>query len=96
MCWYISSPHPVSSEFGTCGPLAAYVNDLTSIHSFLSRYGYINSLSIAYNPARQVQARVLVVGAGVSGLVAARQLVGMGHAVQVLEGRERLGGRVSR
>jgi monoamine oxidase len=39
--------------------------------------------------------RVLVIGAGVSGLAAARQLKAAGCTVTVLEGRNRIGGRVS-
>jgi monoamine oxidase len=37
---------------------------------------------------------VLVIGAGLSGLVASRELGARGHQVRVLEARERLGGRV--
>jgi polyamine oxidase len=48
--------------------------------------------------AREVKAqqleKVLVVGGGVSGLAAARELHSSGFQVTVLEGRDRLGGRV--
>ena len=37
---------------------------------------------------------VLVAGAGLAGLVAARDLVAMGAAVTVVEARDRIGGRV--
>ena len=38
--------------------------------------------------------RIAVIGAGVSGLAAARQLADAGKAVTVLEGRDRIGGRI--
>ncbi len=38
--------------------------------------------------------KIIIVGAGISGLVAAYELNAVGHNVTVLEGRERIGGRV--
>ena len=39
---------------------------------------------------------ILVVGAGMSGLAAARELQSNGFEVTILEGRDRIGGRISR
>lgn len=43
---------------------------------------------------RVSQARTLVIGAGLAGLAAARELMRHGHDVVVLEARDRLGGRI--
>lgn len=44
---------------------------------------------------KEQTADVVVVGAGFAGLAAARELVGFGYEVAVLEGRDRVGGRSS-
>jgi monoamine oxidase len=42
----------------------------------------------------QNQRRILVIGAGLAGLTAARRLKASGHEVIILEGRDRIGGRI--
>eukprot|EP00850_Spirogloea_muscicola_P012275 SM000078S22134 [mRNA] locus=s78:514444:519523:- [translate_table: standard] len=69
-----------------------------SAYTFLLSNGYIN-FGIAPDikaaaPKEPRKATVIVVGAGLAGLAAARQLLAFGHKVIVLEGRQRPGGRV--
>ncbi|CAH8321605.1 unnamed protein product [Eruca vesicaria subsp. sativa] len=72
-------------------------------YKFLLEHGYINfGLAPVIKEAKlrsfdglvQDPPNVVVVGAGLAGLVAARQLLSMGFRVLVLEGRGRPGGRV--
>eukprot|EP00873_Tetraselmis_striata_P017813 jgi/Tetstr1/438077/TSEL_026702.t1 len=61
----------------------------------LINYGIAPRLISRARPAPAVKPHsVIVVGAGLAGLAAARQLVAAGHQVVMLEGREIAGGRV--
>ncbi|XP_028780276.1 lysine-specific histone demethylase 1 homolog 1-like [Neltuma alba] len=78
-----------------------YKGLVASAYRFLLEHGYINfGLAPAIKEAKLrsfdgvEKGNVIIVGAGLAGLVAARQLVFMGFNVVILEGRTRPGGRV--
>ncbi|KAH7427187.1 hypothetical protein KP509_10G033500 [Ceratopteris richardii] len=67
-------------------------------YKFLSAYGYINfgvapAIKVVI-PEEPTKSTVIIIGAGLAGLGAARQLLAFGHKVVVIEGRNRPGGRV--
>ncbi|GAB4836410.1 hypothetical protein Ancab_001322 [Ancistrocladus abbreviatus] len=75
-----------------CHPL------LDSAYDFLVSRGYVNfgvAPSIQEKiPAEPSKSGIIIIGAGLAGLAAARQLMRFGFKVTVLEGRKRAGGRV--
>ncbi|EDX11196.1 GD14861 [Drosophila simulans] len=67
------------------------------VHSFLERHGFINFgifKRLKPIPAKKL-GKVIVIGAGISGLAVAHQLQQFGMDVIVLEARDRVGGRIS-
>ncbi|XP_057981373.1 lysine-specific histone demethylase 1 homolog 2 isoform X2 [Malania oleifera] len=75
-----------------------YEHLICSAYDFLLCNGYINfgvSPSFtSYVPEEATEGSVIIIGAGLAGLAAARQLLAFGFKVIVLEGRNRPGGRV--
>ncbi|KAL8538670.1 hypothetical protein ACS0TY_000618 [Phlomoides rotata] len=71
---------------------------LDTAYRYLVSRGYIN-FGVAPEIKERImvepkQANVIIIGAGLAGLGAARQLMAFGFKVMVLEGRKRAGGRV--
>lgn len=70
---------------------------LKKIHEYLERHGFIN-FGIFQRPKiipSNDAIKVIVIGAGISGLAAAQQLHQFGFNVTVLEARDRVGGRIA-
>ncbi|XP_078164704.1 LSD1-like 1 [Carex rostrata] len=74
---------------------------VSAAYSFLLRHGYINfgvAPAVLSAPPRQSPSlpapAVIIIGAGLAGLSAARHLLSLGFRVAIVEGRRRPGGRV--
>ncbi|PON34568.1 Histone lysine-specific demethylase [Trema orientale] len=71
---------------------------LDSAYNYLVSHGFINfGVAPAVKekiPAEPDKPNVVIIGAGLAGLAAARQMMRFGFKVTVLEGRKRAGGRV--
>ncbi|XP_076358730.1 lysine-specific histone demethylase 1A-like isoform X2 [Tachypleus tridentatus] len=81
----------IESPYNSDGPM------VMRIHAYLERHGYINFGVFERLKPLPVKkhGKVIVIGAGISGLAAAQQLQQFGMEVIVLESRDRVGGRVA-
>lgn len=80
----------IDSPYNSDGPL------VMRVHSFLERQGFINFgvfKRLKPLPTRK-RGKVIIIGAGIAGLIAAQQLTQFGMEVTILEARDRVGGRV--
>ncbi|KAI0217663.1 Lysine-specific histone demethylase 1A [Lamellibrachia satsuma] len=81
----------IEAPYNSDGPLAMRV------HAFLDRHGFINFgvyKQLEPLPTKKV-GRIIVIGSGMAGLAAARQLQSFGMETVVLEARDRVGGRIA-
>lgn len=67
------------------------------IFMFLERYGYINFgiFEKLLEVKEKRREKIIVIGAGISGLIAAQKLQSFGFEVLILESRDRVGGRIA-
>ncbi|XP_060587721.1 lysine-specific histone demethylase 1A-like [Ruditapes philippinarum] len=81
----------IEEPFNSDGPL------VMRIHSYLERFGFINFgvfKRLKPFPAKK-HGRVIIIGAGIAGLFAARQLMQFGMDCVIVEARDRVGGRIA-
>ena len=77
-------------------PYNKYRSLANDIYEYLRRYSYINfGIFSLLKPINKCGKKVIVLGAGMSGLCAARQLEYFGFEVIILEPRDKVGGRIS-
>ncbi|XP_056016199.1 lysine-specific histone demethylase 1A-like isoform X1 [Ostrea edulis] len=81
----------IEAPYNSDGPL------VMRVHAYLERFGYINFgvfKRLKPLPVKK-HGKVIIIGGGIAGLTAARQLMAFGMDVTILESRDRVGGRVA-
>ncbi|KAJ1200991.1 hypothetical protein NDU88_004809 [Pleurodeles waltl] len=104
--WHIKCKEPLTRH--KCAPhinvrglvRIRCVQELDKILHFMTRKGLVNTGILSISPGEHLLPKdyhyksVIVIGAGPSGLAAARQLQNFGVKVMILEAKDRVGGRV--
>lgn len=91
-----SSPDDRRALAAPVGDRLFFAGEATSVANPATAHGALESgraAAAAVDEVADEGARVVVVGAGLAGLGAARELHGLGYQVTVVEGRDRRGGR---
>ncbi|XP_030850350.1 lysine-specific histone demethylase 1A [Strongylocentrotus purpuratus] len=78
-------------------PYNSDVQLIVRVHAYLERHGYINFgvYKRLQPPTQKSTFKVIIIGSGIAGLTAGRQLQTFGIDVILLEARDRVGGRVT-
>nr|XP_054753462.1 lysine-specific histone demethylase 1A-like [Lytechinus pictus] len=78
-------------------PYNSDVQLIVRVHAYLERHGYINFgvYKRLQPPPQKSSYKVIIIGSGIAGLTAGRQLQTFGIDVILLEARDRVGGRVT-
>jgi monoamine oxidase len=94
--WFMNCTHYLTLDQAMNGNSKNSIALGTRVYTFLNRFGYINVgvLEKSSLPLPDTKKHIVVVGAGISGIVAAEKLQQLGYKVTVLEARMRTGGRM--
>lgn len=94
--WLQDVSRPMTADAACSAFVERYHPLARTVLAWLHAHGHVNYGLLAAAPwaVEPSKPSVLIIGAGLAGLAAARALLSFGHAVAVVEARDRPGGRV--